>query len=379
MKKCNINQYEISRQLTNKSKYSLLIAQLHAQNFSSLFYKSVILKLLLVLIIPTFYSCNVCDGNGGEREPKNPKILFTTKIDGINNVYEISENGSNLSELVLNANLAHASSNTFSFTRRSTTSDTLFVFDGNIIEVSTAIYPDKIINPVMSVNFQEIYYNEGNGRLINTDMYGSLELVSDKYFDKYLHSLSNGQDKLAFIENEGDDLYLIVVSTDNKLLKRKKLEQFFEYEKLNLELNWSKYDTKLIFTGRKDDKNAIIEYDFNADNFNYLFTQGLVAINPIYVKEAYILFATSTGELWIYDREKDNFIVLNEVYQGESFIYNSWSQQNQLLLSHLKTEGIEENSVYTFKLDFAENTVKIINQIMINNKANRAFWQSNEK
>jgi len=333
------------------------------------------LKLPLLLVFTTFYSCNVCDSNGGDSNPSKPKIVFSSNFDGINNVYEISENGSNLNELVVNADLSFANSITFSYVRKSTTSDTLFVYDGKSSEISIAIYPDKIVNPIMSVKYNEIYYYEGNSRLINTDLNGSLEIVSDKYFDTYVHSLSNNEDKLAFIENEANELYLLIVSIDNKIIKKIKLEQFFEYEKLNLEINWFKDDSKLIFTGKKDDKNLIIEYDFNLNKLNYVFTKGLVAINPIYVKEDYILFGTISGELWIYEKEKDNFIVLNEVYQGESFIYNSWSEQNQLLLSHLSTDGIKENSVYTFKLDFAENTVKIVNQLMINNKANRAFWQ----
>jgi len=337
--------------------------------------KLYIFFLLLVISFSFITSCNVCDDNTGDISQEAPNIIFTAFLGNNQDIgiFEISKYGLNLSQIIGEGKLGASKSDVFSYTSSDENTDTLFVFDGSTLKIIVSYFPDRIINPVISKVSNEIFYNEGNGNLINVDKNGSLELVSSKYFIKSNHKLSNNEDKLQYFEND-NGLYIVIIDMSNKVLNQKKIDEFFEIDELNLECDWSDDDTKILFTGKKFGENVIVEYSLSSDSFEYIQTKGLVAINPIYLKDTHILFTNMTGELWVYDKEKENFIVLNSTFTNEKFIYNDWSESNQMLISHLVSDGIEENSIYNFNLDFAENTVKITQELIISNKAVRAYW-----
>ena len=355
----------------------------------SIFYKSLkIIPVVAMLFLST--ACDFCVDGQGSYVMEESDIYFTSKPVNSHEtgIFRISKEGTNLKEIVRNAEIYSSPSKTKKIVFTSYQAPNVkYILKANIDGTSQELLKDEKFSndklyPIISSNGKHIVVNDvRNGLwLIKEDK--SVVKISDKLCMNTIPSFSPDGTKLAYYEGYElfDPLSVVILDMEQDppvVIARKEHKTGLEKYSGDAVIGWSPDGQKVCYVISKSiASDYLFIGDFNSSTDKAYEITSIGAYQPA-INRALdkVVFAARDGNLWIRnlsDTAQKKYVKLTSSGRVSKSLYPEWSEDETKIL-YVK-QFKDESDIMTSSLEIIDlQEEKPVSRVLSNN-VYRGYW-----
>lgn len=344
--------------------------------------------MVAIILLQSCDFCIPCNSEG----TGDGTYIFTTAIP-INSqepiVYRIDIRNQEIKKIATNCSIFSAPSDAglLAAVRSINSTEYLLTIDSEtsketILEKENQLF--SISYPVISPSSKHIAFLGGNGKLFIYNLNDkAIDKISNYASQDIIYSFSNDGKLFAYFEEEGANLVLKIISTDNydyTILSHTFQNAVFPQTSLQ-SLNWNKYNDMLSFSLDIAGTNKIIFLKTSGELTELPISKEIGSSSPVIsYDEQYVAFSANDGNIWIrtLKSEVPEFTQITNIDKYEKNIYPFWTNNpNELYYINQMdiTGSYYYYSLYKAKLLTERNQLKFSETSLLCNNIFNAYWK----